>query len=72
MYRDWHRVAHTISIPTLREEGDLLQLQSILDSWRISIPTLREEGDRSGAMVLPVDVKISIPTLREEGDLRQT
>ena len=26
MYRDWHRVAHTISIHALREEGDLSQV----------------------------------------------
>ena len=56
-----------ISIPTLREEGDVVE-QEYRVSLLISIPTLREEGDiQSGSISSRAD-RISIPTLREEGD----
>ena len=56
-----------ISIPALREEGDLWLVDLIVDST-ISIPALREEGDAVFVFTVFVDSLISIPALREEGD----
>ena len=59
---------YRISIPALREEGDLQLDSTPLSVHGISIPALREEGDLQLDST-PLSVHgISIPALREEGD----
>ncbi len=61
----------TISIHTLREEGDLDYYFPVFANLGISIHTLREEGDLLFLLFLLGITFISIHTLREEGDNRK-
>ena len=59
---------YRISIPALREEGDLQLDSTPLSVHGISIPALREEGDTGSNTGTNLTDAISIPALREEGD----
>ena len=56
-----------ISIPALREEGDVAGRCGRVEAF-ISIHALREEGDAAHCICAYTDVRISIHALREEGD----
>ena len=58
---------HSISIHTLRVEGDTRHIKAI-GTVVISIHTLRVEGDTLDAPSTSMSSRISIHTLRVEGD----
>ena len=65
-----HRIYNSISIHSLRMEGDKA-LEAQKEELEISIHSLRMEGDLRHAQHIPIRGYISIHSLRMEGDLRQ-